>query len=151
MNSKLKKSASDITEILIQLNLPPIPSQIISYLLINNPEGATSSEIEKDLNVSKGSVSGAVNYLEALELIGFQSRKSSRSRYIYLKPLKIANYLKRRMSFFSKLTESLKVVIDNKEDGNFTSEINQVTKLCSQLDILVNQTIREWEDSINEK
>jgi hypothetical protein len=151
MSVNLLTRANNVSEILIGLDIPRVPAEIVAFLLINNPEGVTSADIQEALSVSKASVSSALDYLEALELIAFRPIRGSRQRLIFLKPSQIANYLKRRMFFFGELTNSLKGIAKEHKTSEFKKEIESVVDLCNKLDNAVNDIIHQWEGNHHEK
>ncbi|MFT8890167.1 MAG: hypothetical protein ABF904_15400 [Ethanoligenens sp.] len=138
-------SSEQVADLLAHLDIPHIPSAVVGCLLASEPPETTFEELQERLHISKAAVSAAMRYLEALDVVRYRTPVGSRKRLIRLEPLKLANYLKRRMVFFKNFTQSLQRIAQEHPDSAYRREITELADLFQKLDIVVQETIGEWE------
>ncbi|WP_143598634.1 GbsR/MarR family transcriptional regulator [Thermoanaerobacterium thermosaccharolyticum] len=126
--------------------MPRITAAVIGLLLASQPPELTFEDVQKKLNISKAAVSSAMRYLEALDVVTYKTPIGSRKRLIRLEPLKLANYIKRRMVFFGRLTYSLQMIAQDQSEDTYKQEIARLANLCQKLDTAVREIISEWEE-----
>jgi DNA-binding transcriptional regulator GbsR (MarR family) len=141
----------EIANLLQDLDIPPIPAQIIGLLLLAVPPSLSFDEIGTRLSISKAAVSTGMRYLEALDMVRYRTTAGSRKRYVQVRPAQIVNYLRRRMFYMKSLTKCLQQVIKTRgEDSAYTAEIQSVADLCEELDREVMRIIDTWEQKRHE-
>jgi len=109
------------------------------------PYTQTHTSLQEETGLSKAAVTNGLHYLEALGVIQFRMADDSRRRSICLQPVKLANYLKRRMAAFHYLGGLLDEVAAQHKDPDYQKEILAVAYLCDELDEQVNAIIDVWE------
>ncbi|PHO08197.1 hypothetical protein BFT35_01670 [Thermoanaerobacterium thermosaccharolyticum] len=136
----------EVSNLLVSLDMPRITAAVIGLLLASQPPELTFEDVQKKLNISKAAVSSAMRYLEALDVVTYKTPIGSRKRLIRLEPLKLANYIKRRMVFFGRLTYSLQMIAQDQSEDTYKQEIARLANLCQKLDTAVREIISEWEE-----
>lgn len=151
MAEQMTAHALEVSNLLASLDMPRIPAAIIGLLLASQPPEISFAAVQEQLGISKAAVSSAMRYLEALDVVIYKTPVGSRKRLIRLEPLKLANYIKRRMVFFGKLTQALQTIAQNNSDPAYKHEIIEVADLCQKLDTGVKKIIGEWEANTHER
>jgi DNA-binding transcriptional regulator GbsR (MarR family) len=135
---------SQLASLLEKLDIPRIPAQIIALLLVHDPPALSAGEFQAALGVSKGAVSMAVHYLQALDLIHYTTLPGTRKRLIGTGPRHFVAYLRRRMTYFRAFAEALQAAADH-ADTAYARELRGVAQLCRDLDETVTTILTTWE------
>jgi DNA-binding transcriptional ArsR family regulator len=141
----------EIADLLEQLDIPRVPAQITALLLVHDPPARSFGELQAALGVSKGAISMAVHYLEALELVHASSLSGSRKRLVQLEPRHFVHYLRRRMTYFRAFATALQAVAATHDDTAHARELAWLAELCRSLDGAVMTILTTWEENTDEK
>lgn len=141
----------EIADLLEKLDIPPVPAQITALLLVHDPPALSFRDIQAALGVSKGAISVAVHYLEALDLIRYTTISGTRRHLVHLEPKHFVHYLRRRMTYFRAFATSLQAVAADHGDTSYAKEIQWVAELCRRLDDAVTTILTTWEEETHEK
>jgi hypothetical protein len=136
---------NDFSVTLEALDIPRVPARIVEVLLASEPASQSFASIMGVTSLSKAAVSGGLQYLEALGVLGYVRIDESRSRLIRLYPIRLANYLKRRMAHFDTLAVQLEDFAADISDDAYRQEITSLAQLFERLDANVNEIITNWE------
>lgn len=128
------------------LDIPRSPARIVQLLLLSEPESQSFAGIVSATSLSKASVSGGLQYLEALGVIEYVRVRESRTRFVRLFPARLANYTKRRMDHFHDVATQLEGIAFTIKDKKYRQEIVSLARLFARLDKNVNEIIADWED-----
>lgn len=68
-DGRLRQFVEDFASTLVSAGVPRMPSRVFSCLLVSDAGRLTASELAERLQVSAAAVSGAIQYLETVQLV----------------------------------------------------------------------------------
>ncbi|QJU05231.1 hypothetical protein FBF32_03235 [Candidatus Saccharibacteria bacterium oral taxon 488] len=138
-------NSKNIIATLISLGIPPASATIIHCLLIAPPYHHSHTSLHEQTGLSKAAVTGGLRYLEALDMISYQT-DSSRRQHIALDIKPLVTYTQQRMLLFDKLADELHAASAEQVDSEFSSDIAMVAELYSAINETIWQAITTWEE-----
>lgn len=149
----MEQYRSDIEDFSVmweQQGLSPVVTRVFLYLLFSGDEGAEFEDLIQYFNVSKSSVSNALNHLKQKNLIYFKTTGGQRKRRFYVDLDNIQNEttsslkLETISNFFSELADKRNIHDD------YTKKIRDLALLIKMFSAEIPLIVQRWKNIIKD-
>lgn len=148
-SSKQEKMVEEMGIFFEKSGFTPLHGRVFAYLLLAEPPHKDFYEIQDFVKASKSSISAALKFLMAEELVEYITFSGDRKRYFQVNMKGWMDNTKQRILQTPKFNAILKEVIAERADSKylaFTDDLKMMSDFYTEISEVLSQFVERWEN-----
>jgi DNA-binding transcriptional regulator GbsR (MarR family) len=144
----LAEKVEEMGIILEQTGYAPIPSRLLTYLLISEPPYRDFYEIQEFLKASKSSISTTLNLLLQKEVISYMTFNGNRKRYFQINTKGLLKNLKQQYKQGQLVNDMVRETLQHRRNSKFqqfNQELKEVVDFNNYILEGIEKLVKDWE------